>query len=203
MDKYEVGICLNVVLIILECIALIQCWDALGCIDFTYYTIDSNIFVLISAILYLISRKNIPEIVQLAKYSSTVSVLITFLIVLFVLYPMSNFNFQFLFLSGPNLLMHVICPIIASISFLFFEENSLENTLKNNLRALYFTIIYALILISLNILKIVVGPYPFFKIYEQPFFASVLWILGIFIGALILSRLLMMLKELNQILLMM
>ena len=202
MDKYEVGICLNVVLIILECIALIQCWDALGCIDFTYYTIDSNIFVLISAILYLISRKNIPEIVQLAKYSSTVSVLITFLIVLFVLYPMSNFNFQFLFLSGPNLLMHVICPIIASISFLFFEENSLENTLKNNLRALYFTIIYALILISLNILKIVVGPYPFFKIYEQPFFASVLWILGIFIGALILSRLLMMLKELNQILLM-
>ncbi len=201
MDKYEVGICLNVVLIILECIALIQCWDALGCIDFTYYTIDSNIFVLISAILYLISRKNIPEIVQLAKYSSTVSVLITFLIVLFVLYPMSNFNFQFLFLSGPNLLMHVICPIIASISFLFFEENSLENTLKNNLRALYFTIIYALILISLNILKIVVGPYPFFKIYEQPFFASVLWILGIFIGALILSRLLMMLKELNQILL--
>lgn len=201
MDKYEVGICLNVVLIILECIALIQCWDALGCIDFTYYTIDSNIFVLISAILYLISRKNIPEIVQLAKYSSTVSVLITFLVVLFVLYPMSNFNFQFLFLSGPNLLMHVICPIIASISFLFFEENSLENTLKNNLRALYFTIIYALILISLNILKIVVGPYPFFKIYEQPFFASVLWILGIFIGALILSRLLMMLKELNQILL--
>lgn len=201
MDKYEVGICLNVVLIILECIALIQCWDALGCIDFTYYTIDSNIFVLISAILYLISRKNIPKIVQLAKYSSTVSVLITFLVVIFVLYPMSNFNFQFLFLSGPNLLMHVICPIIASISFLFFEENSLENTLKNNLRALYFTIIYALILISLNILKIVVGPYPFFKIYEQPFFASVLWILGIFIGALILSRLLMMLKELNQILL--
>lgn len=200
MERYDVGIWLNVLLIILECIALIQCLDALGCIDLTFYTIDSNIFLLISAVLYLISRKNIPYIVHLAKYSSTVSVLITLLVVLFALYPLSNFDFQFMFLSGPNLLMHVLCPIIALISFLLFGENSLENTLKNNLRALYFTVIYALILISLNILKIVVGPYPFLKVYEQSVFVSVFWILGIFIGAFILARLLLMIKELNFIL---
>ena len=168
--RYDVGIWLNVLLIILECIALIQCLDALGCIDLTFYTIDSNIFLLISAVLYLISRKNIPYIVHLAKYSSTVSVLITFLVVLFALYPLSNF------------------------------DNSLENTLKNNLRALYFTVIYALMLISLNILKIVVGPYPFLKVYELSVFVSVFWILGIFIGAFILARLLLMIKELNSIL---
>lgn len=200
MEKYDVGICLNILLIILEIVALIQCFDALGCIDFAYYTIDSNIFVLVSAILYLVKRKNIPQIVQFAKYSSTLSVLITFIVVVFVLYPMSDFNFEFLFLAGPNPLMHVLCPIMALISFLFFEENNLENTLKNNFRALYFTVIYAIIMIGLNILKIVVGPYPFFKFYEQPVLMSVLWILGIFIGALILSRLLMMFKELNQIL---
>ena len=200
MEKYKVAIYLNILLIIFEIIALMQCWEVLGCIDFAYYTIDSNIFVLVSAILYIVTRKNIPEIVHLAKYSSTVSVLITFLVVVFLLYPMSDFNFQFLFLEGPNLLMHVLCPIIALISFLFFEENNLENTLKNNFRALYFTVIYAVIMIGLNILKIVVGPYPFFTFYEQPVLMSVLWILGIFIGALILSRLLMMFKELNQIL---
>ena len=200
MKKYDVGICLNILLIVLEIIALIQCFDALGCIDFVYYTIDSNIFVLVSAILYLVSRKNLPRIVQFAKYSSTLSVLITFLVVVFVLYPMSDFNFEFLFLEGPNLLMHVLCPIIALISFLFFEMNNLENTLKNNFRALYFTVIYAIIMIGLNILRIVVGPYPFFKFYEQSVLISVLCILGIFISALILSRLLMMFKELNQIL---
>ena len=125
MERYDVGIWLNVLLIILECIALIQCLDALGCIDLTFYTIDSNIFLLISAVLYLISRKNIPYIVHLAKYSSTVSVLITFLVVLFALYPLSNFDFQFMFLSGPNLLMHVLCPIIALISFLsYFCKNT-------------------------------------------------------------------------------
>ena len=64
MERYDVGIWLNVLLIILECIALIQCLDALGCIDLTFYTIDSNIFLLISAVLYLISRKNIPYIVK-------------------------------------------------------------------------------------------------------------------------------------------
>ena len=200
MEKYDVGVCLNVILIILEFVALMQCWDALGCIDLTYYTIDSNIFLLISAILYLISRKNIPESVQLAKYSSTLSVLITFLVVVIVLYPMSDFNFQFLFLAGPNPLMHLICPILAFISFILFEENNLENTLRNNIRSLYFTIIYALILISLNVLKFVVGPYPFFKFYEQPIFVSVLLIFGILIGALILSRLMLMLKELSSIL---
>ena len=200
MKKIDVGICLNALLIILEIVALMQCFDALGSIDFAYYTIDSNIFLLISAILYLVTRKNIPQIVQFAKYSSTLSVLITFLVVVFVLYPMSDFNFEFLFLVGPNPLMHVLCPIMALISFLFFEENNLENSLKNNFRALYFTVIYAAIMIGLNILKIVVGPYPFFKFYEQSVLISILWILGIFIGAFILSRLLMMFKELNHIL---
>ena len=146
MEKYKVAIYLIILLIILEIVALIQCWDTLGCIDFMYYTIDSNIFLFISSILYLISRKNIPEIVQLAKYSSTLSVLITFLVVILVLYITYDFNFQFLFLEGPNLLIHVLCLIIAFISFISFicfEEINLENTLKNNFRALYFTIIYA------------------------------------------------------------
>lgn len=199
MEKYEVAICLNILLIVLEIVALMQCWDALGCIDFVYYTIDSNIFLLISSILYLISRKNIPKIVQLAKYSSTLSVLITFLVVLLVLYPAYDFNFQFLFFEGPNLLMHVLCPIIAFISFTCFEEYNLENNLRNNFRALYFTIIYAILLLALNIQKIVVGPYPFFKVYTYPVLSTILMILGILIGALILSRLLVAIQKLNQI----
>ena len=199
MEKYDLAIGLNLILIILEIIALIQCWNALGCIDFRYYTIDSNIFVLISAILYLITRKNVPKAVQLAKYSSALSVLITFLVVVFVLYPMYDFNFQFLFLAGPNLLMHVVCPLMTFISFVFFEENDLENSFKNNLRSLYFTLVYAIILISLNILKIVVGPYPFLKVYEQPVHMSILWICVILLGAFLLSRLMMGLRKLGSI----
>lgn len=200
MEKYDVGLILNFILVILEIIGLILCLDALGCIDLTYYTIDSNIFLLVSSILYLFSRKNPSKIVQFFRYSSTLSVMITFLVVIFLLYPMLDFNFQYLFLAGPNPYMHVLCPLIALVSFLFFEKNEIENNLKNNFRSLYFTLIYAVILISLNILRIVNGPYPFLKVYEQSVLMSIIWIVAILGFALILSNILLMVKELDMIL---
>jgi len=195
----NVSIALSIIIIILEIIALIVCYNSFG-INLAYYTIDSNIFLLISTILYLLTINNVPKIVQLLKYSSTLSVFITFLVVVFVLYPMYNFNFQFLFLDGPNLYMHVLCPVLALISFIFFDSNEIENSLKNNLRSLYFTIIYAIILISLNILNVVSGPYPFLKVNQQSPLMSLFWIVLILGGALILSKALLFLKDMNNIL---
>lgn len=199
MEKRNAGIVLSVIIIILEIIALIVCYNSFG-INLAYYTIDSNIFLLISTILYLITINNVPKIVQLLKYSSTLSVFITFLVVVFVLYPMYDFNFQFMFLDGPNLYMHVLCPLLAVISFIFFDSNEIENSLKNNLRSLYFTIIYAIILISLNILNVVSGPYPFLKVNQQSPLMSLFWIVLILGGALILSKALLFLKDMNNIL---
>ena len=199
MEKRNVSIALSFIIIILEIIALIVCYNSFG-INLAYYTIDSNIFLLISTILYLITINNVPNIVQLLKYSSTLSVFITFLVVVFVLYPMYDFNFQFMFLDGPNLYMHVLCPLLAVISFIFFDSNEIENSLKNNLRSLYFTIIYAIILISLNILNVVSGPYPFLKVNQQSPLMSLFWIVLILGGALILSKALLFLKDMNNIL---
>ena len=195
----NVSIASSIIIIILEIIALIVCYNSFG-INLAYYTIDSNIFLLISTILYLLTINNVPKIVQLLKYSSTLSVFITFLVVVFVLYPMYNFNFQFMFLDGPNLYMHVLCPVLAIISFIFFDSNEIENSLKNNLRSLYFTIIYAIILISLNILNVVSGPYPFLKVNQQSPLMSVFWIVLILGSALILSKVLLFLKDMNNIL---
>ena len=195
----NVSIALSIIIIILEIIALIVCYNSFG-INLAYYTIDSNIFLLISTILYLLTINNVPKIVQLLKYSSTLSVFITFLVVVFVLYPMYDFNFQFMFLDGPNLYMHVLCPLLAVISFIFFDSNEIENSLKNNLRSLYFTIIYAIILISLNILNVVSGPYPFLKVNQQSPLMSLFWIVLILGGALILSKALLFLKDMNNIL---
>lgn len=199
MEKRNVSIALSIIIIILEIIALIVCYNSFG-INLAYYTIDSNIFLLISTILYLLTINNVPKIVQLLKYSSTLSVFITFLVVVFVLYPMYDFNFQFMFLDGPNLYMHVLCPLLAVISFIFFDSNEIENSLKNNLRSLYFTIIYAIILISLNILNVVSGPYPFLKVNQQSPLMSLFWIVLILGGALILSKALLFLKDMNNIL---
>ena len=198
--KFGLSIVLNVVIIILEIWALIICMDSMGSIDLTYYTIDSNLFLLVSSILYIIFRKNTPKIVELIKYSSTLSVMITFLVVIFILIPMNDFNFYFFLLDGPNIYVHLICPVLAFISFVFLERNNLENTYKNNLRAVYFTIIYAVIILILNIQKIVTGPYPFLKVYEQSLLMSVFWIVLIIGGAFILARILLALKDLDRIL---
>jgi len=94
--------------------------------------------------------------------------------------------------------MHVLCPVLAIISFIFFDSNEIENSLKNNLRSLYFTIIYAIILISLNILNVVSGPYPFLKVNQQSPLMSLFWIVLILGGALILSKALLFLKGLSS-----
>ena len=100
-----------------------------------------------------------------------------------------------MFFENGGLFLHLLCPLIAFFSFTFFERHEIDNTFKNNLRAVYFTIIYGVILIALNIQRIVVGPYPFLKIYEQSVLASVIWIIAILGGTILLSRLLLMLKE--------
>ena len=197
--KDNVAIVLNILLIVLEIIALAITIDLIG-LDLTYYTVDANLFALISAILFLTLKKRIPKAVDILKYSSTLALLITFLVVIFILYPMRDFNFNFLFLEGPNLYFHVLCPLIVLISFLLFENNELENTLKNNLYAMLFTLIYAVIIISLNIAKVVTGPYPFLMVYSQPLLASLFWVIVILGFAFVLARLLLMIKDLLTIL---
>ena len=66
---------------------------------------------------------------------------------------------------------HTLCPILAILSFAFVEKYDNLNAVKG----LYFTLIYAAVMIALNVLKIVEGPYPFLLIYKQPVLHSVLW----------------------------
>ncbi len=199
VEKYKISICLNILIIILEVMGLLLAYNSIRSIDLSYYTIDSNIFLLISSSLYLIYRNRRLKIISLLKYSSTLSVLVTFLVVILILLPMLDFNFNYLFLQHGGLFLHLLCPLIAFLSFIFFESHDIDNTLKNCLRGMYFTIIYAAILISLNILKIVNGPYPFLKVYEQSFSMSVFWIIVIMGGISLLSKGLLLLNELISV----
>ena len=162
-------------------------------VDLIYYTADSNLFLMASCVIYLIFRNS--YITDLIKYSATLSVTITLLMVIFVLMPLYDFNYHRLILDGGTFYHHILCPLLAIISFVFFENNSIENNLKNNLRAVYFTIIYAVILLILNIERIVVGPYPFLEVYNQSPLMTFVWIIVILGGALVLSRILLYIRR--------
>ena len=122
---------------------------------------------------YLNRKKKIPRWLQITRMMTLMSLMLTFLVTLFILLPTYNFNFKFLFL-GPNFFLHLFCPLLLLYIYIFLDKKKkLSN--KELLICVIPTIIYAIILITLNILRIVKGPYKFLDVHNQSVIASVLW----------------------------
>ena len=166
----------NILLCILEIIGLVVLYKDTG-ILYEYYTVDSNILCLVSSLLmviFLLKNKKIPRWLSFFKYISTVSLAITFIVVIFILIPMTSFNFKYLLFENALLYQHLLCPILAIITFVFFDQ--LGNfEVKDTIKGLLFTFIYTIVLIPLNLFDIVLGPYPFLMVKEQTIFMDLIW----------------------------
>ena len=161
---------INILIVVLELIAFGRNIFINHLLQLEHYTIDSNILVLISSILFIIFYKRENKIVNNIRFVATSCLAVTFLVVLFVLSPMYNFNYKYLMFTDNFLVFHTLCPILSIISYIILEDRSGKNYL-----CLIFTIIYGVVLITLNIFDIVVGPYPFLMIKEQSILASIIW----------------------------
>lgn len=156
-----------------------------GLAVFLFYTFDSNILIMGSSFLYawylaLIlrgKRKSMPRAVLLCKYFATCLITVTFLVVLFVLAPMYRTypeGLYQMFLRQFLIFHHLLSPLFALITFLFFDEKLPKNA-RLPLTALLPTVIYAVAMVILNIAKVMYGPYPFLYVYAQPVYVSILW----------------------------
>ena len=218
IDKKDiVALAINIILVVIGLIGLIETIIGFGNPALEYYTQLSNYFALISATIYTVylyknikgktKEKNnnkeiknttIPKWVSIIKYSSTLSLLVTFLVVVFILTPMFGLkSFSWMLFQGTNFYFHTICPILTFVSFIFFEKHNIKG-LRDNIRAMYFTMIYATLFIILNILRVVKGPYPFLMVHDQPIYMSIIWFILIIGGAFGLSMLIMWTKNKQQ-----
>ncbi len=136
-----------------------------------------------------------PLRIQRLKYMATSAVSLTFLVVVFILIPLAGWDSAVdkLFVEA-KLYHHFLCPLLAFFSFIFFEKNP-KLRFKDTAYALIPTVIYAVVLTLLNIFKVVEGPYPYFKVYEQSVFMSCVWFVailgiayGICVGVFFLNR---------------
>lgn len=186
MNKKKISIGLNIIIIIVEIIGLILCYKELGINSFIYYTLLSNLFLLISCILYLFKNKIKSRVVDIMKFGSTLSVTVTFLVVLFILGPNKDLTYHFLLLEGANFFYHLVCPVLGIITFLFFDDVKISG-FKDVLGAFVFTVLYSIVILTLNIFKVIVGPYPFLRVYENPLFVSLLWIVILECGTILLG----------------
>ena len=197
MNIKKRAISTNALIVCFELIAIAISHVNGGFYSLVYYTEQSNILALISSsiiLIYLLNNKTIPRYLSLFRLVTTVSLLVTFLVVIFILAPMFNFNYGWLLFSGASLYMHLLCPLLSVISFIYFENHSFNNK-YDSLIGIIFTIIYAIIAIVLNILRIIEGPYPFLLVYENSVIVSIIWCVLILGGSYLISMGLLKLKK--------
>ena len=198
MRKNElVSLLLNASVVVLSIIGFVLTTHE-GIQIFEYYTQNSNLLACISSLLFIIfviAKKeinNIPFFVMALRYISTCCLELTFIVVVAILAPtMSNNYFEgliYLLTNGSMLFHHLLCPIISLISFIFFEGDRRLNKKKTIWLALIPTLIYGFIMMLLNVLKVVEGPYPFLMVYNQKWYMSIIWIIVIFVVDYIISR---------------
>ena len=127
---------------------------------FKFFTVDSNILVgIISFILIIyecmyINYKidKIPNWVYILKQMATVGVTLTFLVTLLYLAPTAKTGFLSLY-TNTNLFFHLIVPLLAMISYIFYERynNLLRYALLGVIPMFIYSIYYVInIMIHIN-----------------------------------------------------
>ncbi len=178
--KQKIVILLNVLAVVAQVYASAICIVNRGLWAFQYYTLDSNIFSAITSILIiysLLAKGSVSERLNNFRFYSTCCVTVTFIVVITILVPFNGWHtLPDKLFRGTDLWLHSVGPWLNIISFLFFEsDNTLDK--KQPLLSLVPTLIYAVIVLILNIYRIVDGPYVFLRVHKNGFIGTVLWLL--------------------------
>lgn len=204
-------LCVNVLLAVMEFIGLVLMVKLYKSYNlhplgwFKYYTQLSNIFSMFAALMVAFfaakdlikGTNNTPALVKVFKFASACCLTETFLVTMFVLAPMGMMGgFVPIMFEGPNLYHHFLCPIISVLSFIVLEKGE-KLPMRYCIWALIPTLIYGVVAVVLNILKIWHGPYPFLYVYEQPVYMSIIWAVVILGGAFIVTLVVRLLSNIR------
>ena len=105
---------------------------------FRFFTVDSNLLIGIISLIFLLKErqlllgkiKRISTWYYILKLIGTVSVTLTFLVVMFYLAPISPGGIMSM-LQNSNLFFHLIIPVLSITTFCFFENTSKIRFRKN------------------------------------------------------------------------
>ena len=154
---------------------------------YRYFTIDGNIFIILAsivALIFLLLRKS-SKIVYLVHLMSAVSGLLIFVTVVIVLLP----YFGPAILRGYKMIvLHVTNPIFTIITFLFFYNVGISKRIA--ILGLLPMAVYGFFALLFCFTKVWVGrliPYPFLEVYKNPWWESLLYIVGMFGGCILFS----------------
>ena len=166
---------------------------------FRFFMNDGNIFCMVVSlitmchIIYSLVKGDdvLPKWIYILNLMSAVSGLLIFFTVLFVLWPTLGPR---LFVGYLMVVLHVVNPILVSTSFLFTMHK--DTKIKEGLYGMVPMLVYGVPVLSLIISKVWTGnliPYPFLKVYDNPWWGTMLMMIGMLafcsILGIILTRL--------------
>ena len=158
-----------------------------------FYTHQSNFLALIASALFvlfgtvaLFRDGRIPRLVKVFRLMCAVQLYITFIVVLVGLGPMTALAGGDLFAmyGGPMFVMHLMGPIVSLVSFVLLEGTP-RLTLGDAFLAIQYTWIYSIVMVILNAVGKVDGPYPFLMVDVNPWWVSLLYAIVMIPGGLL------------------
>lgn len=183
--RLKVLLGIDLLIVVLELCGLVLSVEGRGLSLFEMYTQDSNILNLVACSVFCVfavrelrGGPEVPGWVHLLAYAGACCLMLTFLVVILVLAPMMENGYQAMLLQGSMLFNHLLCPLITLVAFLLGRADLPRR--RALAWALVPTVVYAVVLIALNLARVVEGPYPFLRVYDQPWWASILWVVAIF-----------------------
>ena len=155
--------------------------------QFVYYTQCSNYLLLIATAVHLAflvrnrrdaekarskSEINALRMAERAKYYATCLTTVTFAVTVCILIPWYGHP-EFFLLQSNGLFQHLLCPVLAAASLPLLGRMKKQDSIY----AMIPTIIYGIVMYTMNFLRAYDGPYPFLRVHDQPWYMSVLWFL--------------------------
>ncbi len=151
--------------------------------NFVYYTQISNLITLISSLLFVILGE--PYFVVVLRYLSECMLVMTFIVTVFYLVPVSG-DAKGLLFSGSGLYHHLIVPVISTLSYMFIEKRA---GIYRAWLPVAFTLGYGLVMLYLNYRGRVEGPYPFFIIKRMGAKRTAIWMVCLLVFMSVISLL--------------
>ncbi len=189
----------NGILIILSCVGLYFASQESDM--FLFYTNDTNILLLISSVVYIITlliKKDVPFISLVLRFMASASLALTFVSVFYLAYTYDGDYLNallFYFTNGSFIFFHLLNPIISVVSFTLFEGDRRLNKKKTIYLAMIPTIVYAIVLVILNIIGKVIGPYPFLMVQRNTPLISIIYAVVILVLNYLLARFILLFNQ--------
>ena len=176
------GLILNYVLLAVSLIGLILhvIFNPKHILEMKYYTLCSNVLAFVASLLYIINyyiKGRITNILRFIKINTANMLTVTFLVVIFVLIPTNGWKFLDYMVLKSASFVHFFVPILAVVSFVFFEEYKYTKKEKI-LFGVSLSVVYIIIISILIFAKAIKAPYNFLDYYNvSPLFSIIVLVL--------------------------